>query len=114
MISPENIFWHAQYRCPYCNYPTIVNSGQFKNPNFTEIFCGCGQSFKIDKPRLQFISNNSVHEEYEISSSIIQQFTSVLKSQGYNSNEIKTAIELSSNEKIDTVQDLFKKIVPKL
>lgn len=116
MISPEEIFWEAQYRCPFCEYPYFVNKAQMLNPAFKEIFCGCGKSYKVEKPKFKFV--NDVGEAKGAASNIGAGFgkeiAAVMKSQGYNAGEIKEAIRMSSVENVTNIQDLFTKVIPRI
>lgn len=114
MISPESIFWEATYRCPYCEFPNFVSMKQMSNSGFNKIFCGCGRSFKIDKPELKFAIQDKIFSEIKINSGFANEIKSILSSQGYTSPEIKTAIEISSSEGVDNIADLFTKIIPRI
>lgn len=115
MIAPKSISWSACYKCPYCNWPTFLDDSQLKNPGLKDVFCGCGRSYKIERPRLKFItSDDEVLLENNENTSFIKDAKELLKSQGYNSDEIRAAIELSRKDNISNMQDLFKKIIPKI
>lgn len=116
MIAPSSILWQACYKCPYCDWPTFLDENQLKNPSLKDVFCGCGRSYKIERPRLQFLTSDSdtVISKNNIDTSFIKDAKDLMKSQGYSSEEIKTAMEISCKNNITNIQDLFKKVIPQI
>lgn len=114
-LNPTEIDFQINYRCPKCHWSNWVPKNLILNAKYKRVFCCCGHSFIINKPKyIHKDSEAKPDKPTEKAGSAYSDLFRLLENSGFSAIETKNIIKIAAERDITSLQEIFEKIVPNL